>query len=242
MKLIFLALAACLTLTAAHGQKNKPAAAASLEKGTTGPDGRRVGKWDFYSRDQTLELTFDYDSSRIAYQRPDTTRFLVHLDEQWQLKRVGRAPHVLGSTDQRLASIQGKLRYPVSALQRQLQGTVLLSYTVAPNGHTRDYKIENSLSPDCDQEVWKAIKDAPDNWIPAVVRGRPTPARFYLAVQFRMEMGDEAGLRRRQRAAQQTAPGAGSPPIAAAQPHYTQELFVTALGIERSVRTEQMGR
>jgi len=192
-----------------------------LEQGVTTGAGKRVGKWNFFTRQQELELTFDYDSSRITFMRDDTARYLVRQNDQWVLRRVARPPHILGSADHRLSSIQRRLRYPVSALRQQLEGTVLIAYTVDTNGHTTDYSVESSVSPDCDQEVWRVLQEQPDLWIPAVYLGRPTPARFYVAVRFQISFDREA---------QPTKAPALPPHV---RPAYTGEIFVTALGLER---------
>ncbi|WP_035561505.1 energy transducer TonB [Hymenobacter sp. IS2118] len=240
MKTILLALAATLSLSQAQAQKPLLPIAAStfqLEQGTTAADGQRTGKWNFYTRQQELELTFDYDSSRIAFLRPDTTRYLVDPAGQaaWEAKIMARPPHILGSTDARLNQLQRMLRYPVSALRQQLQGSVLVAYTVDATGHTRDFSIEKSLSPDCDQEVWRALQTLPDNWIPAVHLGRPTAARFFLAVKF--EITDEAKLARQKRLearqAKLVAEGAPLPAPVPGKPRYVSEVTVTAVGVER---------
>ena len=246
-RVVFFFIAVTLSSTEAQAQKKAKAAAAArpkLEQGLTATDGKRVGKWNFYNSKEELELTFDYDSSRIKFLQPDTTRYLVRLGEQWLPKIPARTPHFLGSTDQHLLDLQSKLRYPIRALRQQLQGTVLLSYTVDATGHTRDYTVEQSLSSDCDKEVWQALKELPDNWIPAVYMGRPTPARFYLAVQFRMmdEATHDRLARDEKRRAEQAATGAPNVPPLPSRPHYTHEVFVTAMSVERGSRTEHMGR
>ena len=244
MKILFLAAAvAAATLCAAGAQAQKkprpPATPAfQLEQGAAAADGKRVGKWNFYTRQQELELTFDYDSSRIAYQQPDTARYLVKAagHPEWVLKKPARAPRVLGSTDQRLAKLLGSLRYPINALRQQLQGTVVVAYTVDTDGHSRDYTIEKSLSSDCDQEVWRALQGLPDNWVPAIYLGRLTPARFYLTVHF--QVIDEADFDRQKRDHQKPvallAGAAPSPSPAPAQPRYTHEVFVTGVAIRTS--------
>lgn len=97
-----------------------PLAYDKLERGTTTNDGRRVGKWNFYNSQQELELAFDYDSSRISFVKTDTTRYWLRVDDQWQLKRPNRAPHALGSMEKRMLDLARTLRYPTSALVRQL--------------------------------------------------------------------------------------------------------------------------
>lgn len=209
---------------------------APLEQGTVA-NGKRVGKWQFYDRQHMPELTFDYDSSRIVYARPDTARYLVRQNEAWVLKHPLRPPHVLGSTDQRLNDLLRQLRYPVSALREQLQGTVVIGYTVDTNGHTRDYTVESSLSPDCDQEVWRALQRLPDNWIPAFYSGQPIATRFYLSARFRIEMEEPAERRPRKGAAKPdpSAPVTSTAPAVTKTelPPYAHEVVVTALGIER---------
>ena len=207
-----------------------------LEQGQVA-NGKRTGKWQFYNRKHEPELTFDYDSSRIVYARPDTARYLVWQGEAWVLKRPLRPPHVLGSTDQRLNDLLRQLRYPVSALRQQLQGTVIIGYTVDASGHTRDYTVESSLSPDCDKEVWRVLQKLPDNWIPAFYGGRPIATRFYVSARFRIEMQGppERRPRKGNAAPAPATPLADAAPIPAKpeRPPYAHEVIVTALGIER---------
>ncbi|WP_143434936.1 energy transducer TonB [Hymenobacter roseosalivarius] len=239
MKAIILVLSTfllCSTRTQAQKRiKSKvPPPYAKLEQGATSTDGKRIGKWNFYNSQEQLELTFDYDSSRISFTREDTTRYWVRADEQWQLKRLARAPRPIGSMDKRMLDLISTLRYPVSALARKLQGTVVVSYTVTPTGQTADFTIESSMSPECDREVFQRLQALPDNWIPAIYRGRPTTSRFYLSVRFEMIEGEEA----RRRLAElklhsdnpDTSPEKQS--VTALTP-YAHKLVVTALGVER---------
>ena len=238
MKYFWLLASLLGPLGATAQQTALPAAPTELEQGSFA-NGKRTGKWQFYSRQHELELTFDYDSSRITYSRPDTARYLVRQSEEWVLRHPLRAPHILGSTDQRLSDLQRQLRYPISALSQQLQGTVIIGYTVDATGHTRDYTVEHSLSPSCDKEVWEALRKLPDNWIPAFYGGQPTATRFYLSVQFRIEMAGETQSPPRPRKGSPmpttAAPAAATPPAAPRSflPPYAHEIIVTALGIER---------
>ena len=156
------------------------------------------------------------------------------------LRHPLRAPHILGSTDQRLNDLLRQLRYPASALRQQLQGTVVIGYTVSANGHTSDYTVENSLSPDCDQEVWKALQRLPDNWIPAFYGGRPVATRFYVSAQFRIEMEATPERRPRKGTAAPLAPDAPAP-AKPGLPPYAHEVIVTALGIEQPGRAVYLG-
>jgi hypothetical protein len=115
----------------------------------------------------------------------------------------------------------------VAALQQQQQGDFLLSYVVQPDGRTTDYTVLNSLSPACDQEVWRVLQQLPSRWIPAIYQGKPRAARFYLRVHF--EMARVHSLEEYK--ARSIAPLPSGP--------FTDSIIVTAIGMERGVRPER---
>jgi hypothetical protein len=221
--LLVLVLLTTGLLPPAFGQR---AASPVFERGTL-TQGQPTGIWEYVDEAGQLELRMNYDSSRISYRRPDTARYELQVGGTWQFVHPDRAPGPMGSRAGRRHELQKQLHYPVSALQQHLQGETILSYLVDPTGHTSHYLLEHSLSPACDQEVWRVVQQLPDRWIPAVYQGQAVAARFYLAVRF--EMFDQ------RRAAQGPAPAAPAPNL----PPYTDRVRVIAVGIERDTRSER---
>ncbi|TDN37506.1 energy transducer TonB [Hymenobacter sp. UV11] len=218
---LWLALALLATGPAALAQRTPPA---PFERGTL-TKGQPTGVWEYFDEAGQLELRMNYDSSRIGYRRPDTARYELRVGDAWQLVHPDRAPGPLGSRAGRRRELQKQLHYPVAAIQQHLQGDVILSYLVDPDGHTSHYLVEHSLSPACDEEVWRALQLLPDRWIPARYQGQPVAARFYLRVRFEML----AGLAQLQ----------NQPPTTPAGAPYTDVVTVTAVGIERARRSVQ---
>jgi len=216
---LLLILALLAASPAAFGQR--AGGAAAFERGTL-KQGQPTGVWEYFDEAGELELRMNYDSSRIGYRRPDTARYELQVGGTWQLVHPSRAPGPMGSRAGRRRELQKQLRYPVSALQQQQQGDVLLSYVVDPDGHTSHYAVEHGLSPACDQEVWRALQLLPDRWIPAVYQGQAVAARFYLAVHFEMQLAEH---RPRPAAALMSRPP-GLPP-------YTDRITVIAVGVAR---------
>jgi hypothetical protein len=236
--LLVLLGAILLTGTTAQAQKKKNKSSdttqAALEQGTTGTDGRRVGKWNFYDDKHQLELTFDYDSSRISFLPPDTARYALLTGDQWALTAMSRPPHILGSLEHRMMMIGRQIRYPVAALQQQLQGTVVLAYTVGADGHSRDYSVISGVGGGCTEEVWRVVQQMPDTWIPAIYRGQPVDTRFYLKVTFEIKNSpfNPANARKQAALAAATQPDSAAAP--ARRPPYVDEVVVTAFGVTRT--------
>lgn len=231
--------AVLLTGTAAHAQK-KPkkspdAALAALEQGQTGADGKRVGKWNFYDDKHQLELTFDYDSSRISFLPSDTARYaMLSGGDQWALTAMSRPPRILGSKEHRMMLLAKQIRYPLAALQQQLQGTVVLAYTVGADGLSRDYTVVSGVGGGCTEEVWKAVQQLPDTWIPAIYQGQLVDTRFYLKVTFEIQTSP---LNLAAARAQALAGTTGTTPDVAAptrSPAFVEEVVVTAFGVTRT--------
>jgi len=204
--------------TLAFGQS--PGGAAKLERGTL-TKGQPTGTWEYFDEAGQLELRMNYDSSRISYRRPDTARYELRINDGWQLVRPNRAPGLLGSRAGRRRALQQAIRYPVAALQQQQQGDFLLSYVVQPDGSTTDYTVLSSPSPACSEEVWRALQQTPNRWIPAIYQGQARAARFYLKVRFEMAMGSSVGAHK----AQPVVPPASGP--------FMDALLIRAVGVER---------
>ncbi|NVO32060.1 energy transducer TonB [Hymenobacter lapidiphilus] len=202
------------------------APAVTYEKGTL-TDGRHTGIWEYYDQQGELTLRMNYDSSRIAYSRPDTARYLLYLNNDWQLVRPSRAPQYMGSRAKRTADIGKSIRYPVAALQQGQQGEVVISYVVNEQGKTQDYQVVTTPSKECTEAVWAVLKQQPDRWIPAVYQGQPTRAQFLLRVNFAMVNQQEAAAYQARVQQQDQRP----------QAPYIDQVRVTAYGVERTAQT-----
>lgn len=217
---------------AAQAQKVK-AVSTRYEHGTL-TDKKPTGTWEYFDEAGQPELRMNYDSSQVAYRRPDTARYELRVGEEWRLGRPSRAPGVLGSRAGRHAALQKSLHYPIAVLQQQQQGDVLLSYIIGTDGHASGYTIESTFSPAAAEEVGRAAQAQPDQWIPAVYRGRPTAARFYLAVHFSMAQVRTPAEEQAAMANPLASPASASTP-------YVDHFNVTAIGIERRPGASQPG-
>ncbi|MDO7844928.1 energy transducer TonB [Hymenobacter sp. M29] len=72
----------------------------------------------------------------------------------------------IGGTERYAQFLADHQKYPASAMQKGIQGTVKVSFIVEKTGTVNDVKVETPLSPELDAEAIRLIKSAP-KWTPA---------------------------------------------------------------------------
>lgn len=77
------------------------------------------------------------------------------------------------------------MRYPEMARQMNLEGKVVVDFTVDAKGKIRDAAVVNSSNDLFDAETLRLIRDMPD-WVPGKQRGKPVSVRFTCPVEFRL--------------------------------------------------------
>ncbi|QNF32727.1 TonB family protein [Adhaeribacter swui] len=81
--------------------------------------------------------------------------------------------------------IRENLQYPVEARQQKQEGRVDVGFTVTEHGALTNFKILKSLSPACDAEAIRLIKEGPA-WQPTVMQGQPQPENVQVSVRFKL--------------------------------------------------------
>lgn len=77
------------------------------------------------------------------------------------------------------------LKYPQSAVDEGVRGTVIVSFIVEKDGSLSEIRIEQSADPRLDDEVLRVVNVSP-KWIPGQIRGKKVRTRIVLPVEFRL--------------------------------------------------------
>lgn len=188
VRLYLLTLAVVYTWTiSADAQHNKPYTKQNYEHGKL-IAGKPVGVWEYYDGDQ-LGLVINYDSGRIRYIRPDTTRYSVWLDSAWQAKRLGQAPRLIGSRSGTIIALQKVLRYPPADLRTGQTGHVVVSCIVFENGQVSEPTVLTAPSPSLGEEVRRAVADLSLRYLPGLYRGRAVRTQIAFLATFCIRRG-----------------------------------------------------
>ena len=87
------------------------------------------------------------------------------------------------------------LRYPQSAIDEGIRGTVVVSFIVEKDGTVTGVNIENSLDPRLDDEVLRVVNVSP-KWIPGQIGGKKVRTRIVLPVEFRLTGKSKFGIKK----------------------------------------------
>ena len=78
-----------------------------------------------------------------------------------------------------------KANYPNKCAEQGIQGTVLISFTVNPDGVLSNFKLENSVDPSLDSEALRVASLMPQ-WSPGLIEGEPVNTRHTIPIDFRL--------------------------------------------------------
>lgn len=82
--------------------------------------------------------------------------------------------------------LKRELRYPLKAIENEVEGKVILKVTVQSNGSLGSIEVRRSLGFGCDEEAIRLIKSGP-NWKPAERDGIPTESQVRIKVKFQLD-------------------------------------------------------
>jgi len=147
--------------------------------------------------EQLAVSSIGFKAQTRALRPTDSTLALALAPDNRQLSEVvvrREAPPMLPSISATPAGGYGKLRqyladsldYPEKALTDRREGTVRVQFIVGTDGKLSDFKVVKSVSPECDEEALRLLKEGP-TWFPAVENNRRTARKVVVGVPFKIE-------------------------------------------------------
>ena len=93
--------------------------------------------------------------------------------------------------DQALMAYLGKsIKYPAIAQENGIQGRVLVSYVISPEGKIMSPEILRGVDPSLDAEALRIVREMPD-WNPGKQRGKAVAVKYVLPITFRLNQNDK---------------------------------------------------
>lgn len=80
--------------------------------------------------------------------------------------------------------IGSKLVYPEDAINKGIEGRVVVSFIINTDGSMTDFIVEKSVDPTLDNEAIRVLKSVPHKWIPAKQKGKTVRIKYTLPINF----------------------------------------------------------
>ncbi|MFV0290646.1 MAG: energy transducer TonB [Mangrovibacterium sp.] len=84
------------------------------------------------------------------------------------------------------AYISKTVKYPTSALNNNVQGTVYISFVVNQDGGIEDVKVLRGVDPDLNEEAIRVVQSMP-KWKPGMQGGKAVRVSYQVPVKFEMQ-------------------------------------------------------
>ena len=104
-------------------------------------------------------------------------------DNYKEYKKIEKQPEFPGGTEAMLKFITDNLKYPWEARSKNIEGKVIVSFTVKSNGSVADVETMRRIGGGCDEEALRVVKLMP-KWKPGEDQGKPVNVSMILPVRF----------------------------------------------------------
>lgn len=94
--------------------------------------------------------------------------------------------------------IFGNLSYPAAAIDSNIQGTVMVRFTITPTGEIDTLYVTKAVHPLLDAEALRLFREMP-RWRPVMSRGKPVALTYDIPVIFELVEPDSVSVHRREK-------------------------------------------
>jgi len=102
------------------------------------------------------------------------------------LEIAEKQPEFKGGFDAMLKFIGDNMKYPQSAVENGIQGTVFVRFVVDKSGKLTNIKVERGIGRGCDEEAVRIVQSMPD-WNPGVNKGTPVNVYQTEMIKFKLK-------------------------------------------------------
>lgn len=113
------------------------------------------------------------------------SQFSLEVIEAYDCESVDVPPIFPGGQNALVRYINSSRRYPADAYSRRVQGRVLCSFVVQPDGSVTHINVLRSVDPELDREAVRVLSCMP-NWQAGRIGDMAVPVYCIMPVQFRL--------------------------------------------------------
>jgi len=131
--------------------------------------------------DETVAISNANDTTQIQESQSET---LIFPDKNGVYTHVEEMPQFPGGEAEMMKFLSQNIRYPLKAMEKGIQGTVVCRFVVDSIGEVKNVVVLKKIDPLLDQEAIRIIKLMP-KWIPGKHNGKAVSVSYIIPVGFR---------------------------------------------------------
>ena len=153
-------------------------------------DDQKNGIWKKYSNNE-VNSSVNYVNGELQPEetyyengKPVQTYNLSTKKLTWADKTLTEIlPRYIGGNSVMMQVINKNTKYPQLEKEKNIQGTVYISFDIDTAGVTSNFKVEKSVSPGLDKEALR-VAGLMSGWLPAIRKGQPAKSNMTIPVKF----------------------------------------------------------
>lgn len=99
---------------------------------------------------------------------------------------VEKMPEFPGGIKELMSFLSKNIKYPASAMAKNVQGRVIVQFVVEKDGTPTEFKVMRSVDPALDAEALRVMQEMP-KWKPGMQRGQVVRVKYTVPVTFRLQ-------------------------------------------------------
>ena len=135
-----------------------------------------------------LAFTSEDDDKKVqeVIQAPIAAPVDEDPDEHVVFQVVEQMPEFPGGQAALMKYLSNNVRYPVAALENNIQGRVIVQFTVRRDGTIGDVQVARPVDPSLDREAVRLISNMP-KWKAGMQRGKAVNCKYTVPVTFKLQ-------------------------------------------------------
>lgn len=147
-------------------------------------NGKRSGVWAFYGWNGMTDYKYDFTNNQELQSKSLVNELEVYENGAYVKMEVGNKPFLIGGEGRMLAFIVKNLRYPSQAFRANAQGLVVITVEINEAGELTNSEVNQSAGHGMDEEALRVVRSLPNEWIPAMIDGKPVKSKHHIPVRF----------------------------------------------------------
>jgi TonB family protein len=144
-------------------------------------DNKPDGKWKGKNLTQHISFEEEYANGKLIKGSATDS-----ASTQYTYEKRSVSAEFPGGIDALGQYLGRTIRYPLSARQGGIQGTVVISFVINTDGTITKIKLLNKVDNDIDNEALRDVKSMP-KWTPGIAYGKKIPFKYTIPISFALQ-------------------------------------------------------